>query len=391
MRAPHVAVRSSSRGPYAALLPGVLALCAACGFPRPPDVEPDGGTPDGGGSCERDEDCGGGTPACLAGHCVTAADACREGDGARIVFLSNRDGNAEVFRAYGDGSTALRLTSYDPPEISSFVTPSPDGKAIAFVHHSDVFVMAADGSDAVNVTMSAALEDRVEWSPDGTMLAVGTTDGSGMTTAYFMMKNGSAPVQAVAAGGVSRDPSWLPNSSGVVFGWSSPSQSAVYVKRLAPPGGAAEVVVSVQLVGTVVSVPRVSPSGLVLAFVLTQGTGKGAFIAPVTGGSTQRLSTTGINDHEVVWSHDASRAALVRGNGTDRAIWVVNADGTGLMNLTPGSHPRWSPADRYLLFETIRDGNREVYRMDSDGSHQVNLSNTAFDDLGGEWLSCSGG
>lgn len=363
-----------------------MSSLASCGFPRPADVlPPDAGSDGGTGSCTRDEDCHDpARPFCVSSQCFAAADACREGGGARILFLSNRDGNSEVWRAYANGSTPVRLTSYDPPQSTSFVAPSPDAKDIAFIHQSDVFVMSWDGSNATNITMSATLEDRLEWSPDGKMLAVGTTDGAGNKGAYFMVKDGSALAQLTGVG-PSRDPSWWPDSSKVVFASTAPSETDIYEKPVSPPGQGAQALIQLQSMGARFSEPHVAPGVFAIAFLLDDH----AMVAPTFGGAAQPLTTAAVNDHEIAWSHDSSKVLVVRGNGTDRAIWVVNADGSGLKNLAPGSRPRWSPDDRYILFDTDRDGNREVYRMDSNGANQVNLSKTPYDDFGGEWLSCA--
>ena len=36
--------------------------------------------------------------------------------------------------------------------------------------------------------------------------------------------------------------------------------------------------------------------------------------------------------------------------------------------------PRWSPDGRKILFDSERDGNREIYVMDADGSNQTRLT-----------------
>lgn len=62
-------------------------------------------------------------------------------------------------------------------------------------------------------------------------------------------------------------------------------------------------------------------------------------------------------------------------------VYIVNADGTGLKNLThsmDGSaiKPEWSPGGDYIYFMsgTERDGAMDIYRMDSEGGHLSRLT-----------------
>jgi Tol biopolymer transport system component len=67
------------------------------------------------------------------------------------------------------------------------------------------------------------------------------------------------------------------------------------------------------------------------------------------------------------------------------AIYVVQADGSGLRNLTPkpvGTYvaPAWSPDGRKIVFVSDRDGNSEIYVMNANGSGQRSLTrNPAYD------------
>ncbi len=88
-------------------------------------------------------------------------------DGSRIAFVSDRDGNAEVYVAGADGSGVTRLTE-DPADDFSPAW-SPDGSWVTFVSladgNPDVYVVAADGSGLARLTDAPQADGPGVWQP----------------------------------------------------------------------------------------------------------------------------------------------------------------------------------------------------------------------------------
>jgi Tol biopolymer transport system component len=70
-------------------------------------------------------------------------------------------------------------------------------------------------------------------------------------------------------------------------------------------------------------------------------------------------------------------------------IYVMDSDGSGQTRLTSNdmwdSLPSWSPDNSKIVFESNRDGKFEIYVMDSDGSGQTRLTNNTAEDYYPDW------
>lgn len=136
-------------------------------------------------------------------------------DGKRIVFASDRLGNAEIWVAASDGSNPVALTSFGGPVTG---TPhwSPDGRWIVFDSRpggrSGVFVVSAEGGTPRRLTPPSTDGIVPNWSRDGKWIYF-SSNRNGAAEIWKMPAEGGEAVQVTKAGGFeaqeSSDGKWL--------------------------------------------------------------------------------------------------------------------------------------------------------------------------------------
>lgn len=95
-------------------------------------------------------------------------------DGRSIVFTSERDGSADLYRVNPDGTGLERLT--DHPAYDDQAAFSPDGRHIVFVSSraagtADLWTMNLATRVATPLTAGPGGDFRPAWSPDGQWIA----------------------------------------------------------------------------------------------------------------------------------------------------------------------------------------------------------------------------
>jgi Tol biopolymer transport system component len=111
--------------------------------------------------------------ALLLGVAAFPALAAKRVLNGKIAFVSDRDGNSEIYVMDPDGSDVTRLTNDPAGDLAP--AWSPDGRRIAFVRNREIVVMNADGTGVTQLTDGRCCSDNPAWSPDGRSIAFDST------------------------------------------------------------------------------------------------------------------------------------------------------------------------------------------------------------------------
>ena len=262
----------------------------------------------------------------------------------KIVFVSNRSNQRDVWIMNADGTTPINLTgsleggNYDP-------ALSPNGTRIAFVASQDgnpeIYVMNVDGTGATRLTTNTNGDFHPTWSPDGSQIAF-VSDRTGNNEIFTMNANGTNQVNVSIMAGNDRDPAWGSNDR--------------------------------------------------IAFV-SDRTGDDEIYSMKSDGTTVlQLTNSPGADWLPAWSPSAGRLLFVSGrDGGNLDIYVMKADGsnpTRLTSLLSSEYdPTWGPTadEKYMAYSSDRGGNLDLYVSYLDGSNLRQLTTTIGDDVRPSW------
>jgi hypothetical protein len=137
--------------------------------------------------------------------------------------------------------------------------------------------------------------------------------------------------------------------------------------------------------------PAWSPDGRRLAFVQSAPAGSRIYAVSADGTNRVQLSSGADfsgSDSYPSWSPDGSRIAFSR-EGPRNGIFVVNQDGTNLVQLSVGnhSHPSWSPdGNRIVHAADSESGDAStIHVMNPDGTNHTNVTNADAQDGDPAW------
>lgn len=297
-------------------------------------------------------------------------------DGQNIVFVSFRDRgdeveltNPNIYRMDASGDAQTNLTPGDA--FDDDPSWSPDGAKIVFVSNRDgnreIYVMGADGSNVTRLAKGPGAAIEPDWCPTGDGIAFVRNDAI-----WRMDTNGANPQALTSGEGDDKAPLWSPDGRWILFEkWAPRDEQAPQLWKVRRDGSSVKQLTH-DRAGALWACW--SPDSQWIAYT----TGRGQIWKMRADGSAKTQLTDGGPDFRPTWSPDGKSIAFVSERDGNKEIYRMRAGGQDQTNLTrheaTDRQPRWSDDSSRIVFSSARGEKVGIYAMTADGDHITPLS-----------------
>ncbi|MEN0059158.1 MAG: translocation protein TolB [Bdellovibrio sp.] len=284
------------------------------------------------------------------------------------------------------------LTGEEGPFLSRVVVSSDRGGS----KYKEIYVMDWDGANMDQVSSHRSIAISPNWSPDGKKIAytsyVKRVGAKFRNADMFLLDLTSRRLKPISARpGI---------NSGAAF---SPDGRSIYLTI--SQGGNPDIY-RMDLEGSVSSKITNGPSGAMnvepslskdnrLVFSSDRAGRPMIYTADADGSNIKRVTFAGVFNSSPVWSPDGKKIAFAGQSDNNFDIFVMNADGTGMIRLTSAKKsngkmssnedPSFSPDGRFVMYTSDRTGKNQIFISTVDGSEERQVTRDSHNYFKPKW------
>ncbi|HCR72561.1 MAG TPA: hypothetical protein DIW23_14050 [Anaerolineae bacterium] len=278
----------------------------------------------------------------------------------RIIFVSNRDGQNNLYITSPDGSQVERLTT----NIAEDTTPriSPDGTRVAYVstvnNNTDIYIIDLNTRTIMQVTNAPEKDSSPTWSPDGRQLAF-ESFRDGNFEIYITNVDGSNQYRLTNDPAADTHPVWSPTSNEIAFVSNRFGNADIL---LANTSGN---VFTLTTNPAPDNAPAWSPNGSTIAFQAFSGDLSNLCLIERDGLNLRCATSSPAQYNPPSWSPDG---VWIASSGHNSAIHLFNTlDGSinqlYITGIEPRSTPYFSRDGLRLVFQAQFNGDMELFSV----------------------------
>lgn len=312
-----------------------------------------------------------------------------QGEGKNIIFDGKlydvKAGERITGKRYTGDISLLRLMAHRMSDvvITMFGERPIFQSKIAFISDRDgnpeLYMMDYDGFNPVRLTFNETVDYMPGWSTDGKKIAYTSYRGDKATLWLYSIYEGTRSL--VFDEGTTYGPVFSPDGKKMAF-CSSEDEGNSEIYTANSDGTKVKRLTFNKAIDTA---PTWSPNSRLIAFTSDRGGTPQIYIMDAEGSNIERVSFGGNYFDGPAWSPTANTIAFVSRVNQVFDIYLLNRDTNRMLKLTESiarnEYPTWSPDGRHIIYSSNRSGSIQLWTIDYNGSNRRRLTSSGENKL----------